>query len=207
MAAIFYSDLCGQHAHFAHQQVGLEAAPVVKIRSGLAVTGLVAAALATIGVLTAQASNAPMRPYAAGVTGADTSGPTVQRAPSAPPAGSGAGARVVYSLGEHRVWLVDAHERVVRTYRVTAGDVPPSLGTHRVFARSPHARGSDGTAVENVVFFASADEDNVGFSAAVRGTPLPPDPHHLAAAIRERRADAEVMWKRATIGTLVDVVS
>ena len=168
---------------------------MVKIRSGVAVTGLLAAALATIGVLTAQAAEAPMRqPYAGGVT-------TVKRAPTALPVDSGSGSRVVYSLSGHRVWLVGPHERVLRTYLVVAGEAGPAPGTHRVFARDAHSRGDDGAPVEHVVLFATSGGANIGFSAAA----APASPRHLATSIRESRADATALWQRAPVGTVVVV--
>ena len=178
----------------------------MRISSGIAVTGIVAVALATVGVLTAQASDAPLRPYLAGVTGRGLTDPSVKQAKGALPLGSGSGERVVYSVSGQRVWLVGARGRVLRSYRVTAGDVPPSLGTHRVFDRHSHGLGGDGAAVVDAVLFASHGSDNVGFSAAARPTARTPDPHRLAGAIRERRADAEALWKRATIGAIVEVV-
>jgi hypothetical protein len=179
---------------------------MVRIRSEIAVTGLVTAALATVGVLTAQASDAPLRQHTRASATTPASRPVLVRLPDALPAGSGSGERVVYGIGAHRVWLVDAHERVARTFGVRAGDVPPALGVHRVFARQPHGPGADGTRVEHVVLFASTGGANVGFNAAADGARTPPDPHRLAAAIREQPADAAAMWQRATIGTIVEVV-
>lgn len=179
---------------------------MVRIRSGIAATGLVAAALGTIAVLTAQASDAPLRPRTGTAAKNRAARTALAQPPDALPAGSGSGERVVYGVGAHRVWLVDAHGQVVRTFQVLAGDVPPALGTHRVFARKERGPGADGTPVEHVVLFASTGSANVGFSAAADGSHSPSDPHRLAAAIREQPADAEVTWQRATIGSIVEVV-
>lgn len=179
---------------------------MVRIRSGIAVTGLVAAALATIGALTAEASNAPSRHQAAAAAEVRVAGSALVRLAAALPAGSGSGERVVYGIGARRVWLVDTHEQVVRTFRVLAGDVAPALGAHRVFARTGRGAGGDGTRVEHVVLFASTGGANVGFGAAADGTRTPAAPRRLAAAVREQPADAAAMWQRATIGTIVEVM-
>lgn len=178
---------------------------MVMIRSGVAVTGLLAAALVTVGVLTVQASDAPLRSPGGG-SGARVPGTAAKRAPHALPGDSGSGSRVVYSLGGHRVWLVAAGGTVLRTFPVTAGDVAPAPGAHRVFARDAATLGGDGTAVEHVVLFATAGGANVGFSAAVHGSPAAADHHRLAAAIRVSRTDAKAMWGRAGVGTVVVVV-
>lgn len=171
---------------------------MVRIRSGIAVTGLVAAALATVAVLTAQASDAPPR-QRPGTTATTTAERTaLVRSRDALPVGSGSGERVVYGIGAGRVWLVGGRGQVVRAFRVTAGDVPPALGVHRVFARLERGPGGDGTQAEHVVLFASTGSANVGFGAAA-------GPHLPAAVIREQSADAAAMWRWATIGTIVEV--
>lgn len=172
---------------------------MVRISSGVAVAGFLAAAIATVGVLTAAAVDAPPRHPAGGPHGgtatASASGPGSGSAASTGPAatvlpsGSGHGTRVVYSLGRHRVWLVGAHEGVRRTYGVDGGTVAPARGTHRVFARE----------AGEVVLFASTNGANVGFgsrdSAGASG-----------AVMRESPADAAALWQHAAMGSLVDVV-
>lgn len=174
---------------------------MVRIRSGIAVTGLVAASLVTLGVFTVQAAHAPLR-----IPPAQAAAAAARRGPEGLPADSGRGQRVVYSVGQRRVWLVDRHGRVTRTYRVLAGDVAPSLGTHRVFARRSHGQGGDGRNIEHVVMFATRGDDNVGFSAVVRPPAKPSTPHQLRAAIRASREDGDALWNQAIIGTLVQVV-
>ncbi len=172
---------------------------MARIRSGIAVTGLVAASLVTVCGLALQAAHAPLRISAAQAAAAE-------RGPDGLPADSGSGQRVVYSIGQRRVWLVDKYGRVARFYRVLAGDVDPSPGTHRVFARRSHGQGGDGARIEHVVMFATSWDDNVGFSAAVRPAAKPPAPHKLRAAIRASREDESALWNQAIIGTLVEVV-
>jgi hypothetical protein len=179
---------------------------VARIKAGTLVTGLVAAALITVAALTADASGSPSEPDTPPARPTGNSGPAGGAGRPALPAGSGAGRRVVYSLGRARVWLVDDDERVLRTYPVAGGDVQPAVGTHLVFARRARGAGGDGVDVEHVVLFAATDGGNIGFSAPVHGSLEPPDPATRTGAVRERRPDADALWQRATIGSTVEVV-
>jgi hypothetical protein len=161
---------------------------MVRIRSGVAVSGFLAVAIGTVGVLTAQAAGAPLRARAGGEQGP---------ASAALPARSGHGQRVVYSPGGRRVWLVDAHDRVLRTFQVAPGAVRPAVGTHRVFAREPAGGG-----LRYVVLFASADGSNIGF-----GVPADGSTATAPAVIREEAADGSALWGQAAAGSLVRVTS
>ena len=171
---------------------------MAEIRSGAVVTGLVTAAFVAIGVLGTQASGTPAKPPAA----ARHSGPAGLQPL---PADSGTGARVVYSIGQARVWLVDRSGEVLRTYRVTAGGLAPSPGSHTVFARGDRGRGGDGVAVEHIVLFASTEGTNVGFSAALDASPAPRVPNPHSGAIRESRADGAALWQHAPMGSDIEV--
>jgi hypothetical protein len=174
----------------------------VQIRSGILVGGVLGMALGTVGLLTAQASDAPLRPrHGAAHRGAGADGTDTADA-RALPAASGSGERVVYSLGRQRVWLVDERNRVRRTYPVVGGEVAPAVGTHRVFAREGAARADAGYRVTDLVLFASTGGTNVGFCTPVDQ----PAPHRLGPAISEPAKDADALWQQAAIGTLVDVV-
>ena len=174
-----------------------------RFTSGTLVAGIVTAALATVcGLTAAAAGSAPAGRYAPGHATADTSHSACRH--SGLPADCGAGMRVVYSVAQQRVWLVRNDERVLRSYRVKAGDPPPALGTHQVFARAARGRGGDGAPVEHVVLFAQTGSTNIGFSAAVGAAKA----RHTGptAAIREARADGDALWQFATIDTTVEVV-
>ncbi|AQS68024.1 hypothetical protein [Streptomyces pactum] len=175
------------------------------------VTGLTAAALATIGVLGYQASaSAPADTGRARVSGTPAPGaskaPRDRRHPDALPAGSGRGERVVYSVDDDRVWLVGADNKVQRTFRVTPSTVDPAPGTYAITSRSKQVTGSDGIPVEHVVRFTSVEGVVIGFSAAVNGSTAKPDPDERTGGIRETRADGDAMWRFATIGQRVVVV-
>lgn len=182
---------------------------VVAGTSSVTVAGLVAAALAAIGLLGHQASvNVPAELRRPGADGAPAAprAPRDAEHPTALPGRSGEGARVVYSLGGDRVWLVEEDGRVTRTFGVSPGTVDPAPGTYRVTSRSKRVTGSDGTPVEHVVRFAVADDTAIGFSAAVDGSTPALDPDERTGGVRETRADGAAMWEFATIGCKVVVV-
>ncbi|MDH6440662.1 hypothetical protein M2158_009203 [Streptomyces sp. SAI-144] len=178
------------------------------------VTALTTAALATVGFLGYQAYAATP----AHLTKARANGTPAITAPKAPgggknaallPPGSGTGARVVYSLRGHRVWLVGLGDKVIRTFKVTPGNIAPAPGVYAVTSRSNAVTGTDGTPIEHVVRFTSVDGVAIGFSAAVRDAAPPADftPTTVrTGGIRESRADGDVMWTFATIGATVAVI-
>ncbi|MEV5608223.1 hypothetical protein [Streptomyces sp. NPDC052225] len=173
------------------------------------VTALTAGALAVVGFLAYQASaNAPADLGKAKDTSPSASAsksPEHKSDPAALPAQSGKGERVVYSLGEDRVWLVTPGSKP-RTYEVTPGTVDPAVGTYTVTSRSGTITGTDGVAIEHVVRFATTNGVAIGFSAAVDGSTPKPDPSKQTGGIRESRANGTLMWDFATIGRKVVVV-
>ncbi|MFK0170201.1 hypothetical protein ACIQU5_15485 [Streptomyces sp. NPDC090306] len=179
--------------------------------SGMVVAGLTTVAVATVGVLAFQAyATVP-----AGVGRAAKSVPTAavaskaprdRRNPTALPASSGTGERVVYSVDDDRVWLVSARGKVLRTFKVAPGSVDPAPDSYSVDSRSNAVTGTDGAPIEHVVRFASVDGIAIGFSAAVRPPQTRPAPDDRTGGIRESRADGEAMWQFATIGQRVVVI-
>ncbi|PWI10897.1 hypothetical protein DIZ27_08505 [Streptomyces sp. NWU339] len=186
--------------------------------SSAIVAGLTAAALATVAFLGHQAaSNASAHPRATRAGTApggvqadrgteDADGTHDAGTLTAPPRGSGQGARVVYALDTDQVWLVEKSGKVERTFTVKPGTVDPEPGTYRVTSRSGKVTGSDGVPVEHVVRFADIDGTVIGFSAAVDGSVPELDPKVRTGGVRETRADGRAMWKFATIGRKVVVV-
>ncbi|WP_353944206.1 hypothetical protein ABII15_23165 [Streptomyces sp. HUAS MG91] len=176
------------------------------------VTALTAGALAVVGFLAYQASaSAPAdlgkSPSDASSSSSSASASPKKKAdPKALPEQSGKGERVVYALDADRVWLVSPRGKVQRTYEVTPGTVDPAPGKYTVNSRSGAIPGTDGTPVEHVVRFASANGVVIGFSAAVDGSTPEPDPTKQTGGIRESRADGNAMWEFATFGRLVVVV-
>ncbi|KUO21096.1 L,D-transpeptidase [Streptomyces dysideae] len=175
------------------------------------VAALTAAAIAGIGFLAYQASASV--PADLGTAHANSSpaasaanAPRGKQDPAALPAGSGAGARVVYSVAADRVWLIGKGEQVRRSFRVTPGSVDPAPGSYAVTSRSKAVTGTDGTPIEHVVRFTSVDGVTIGFSAARAGSTPVSDPGVKTGGIRESRADGKAMWDFATIGRKVVVV-
>ncbi|MGW6455879.1 hypothetical protein ACWF94_08100 [Streptomyces sp. NPDC055078] len=176
--------------------------------SGL-VAGLTAAALAAVCFLAYQASaSAPgsaAKPGGTSTTPA-TKSPQQKKNPLLLPAGSGTGTRVVYALGDRRVWLVEGKSRVTTTFGVMPSTVNPRPGTYAVTSRSGKVPGSDGISIEHVVRFAGVGDVPIGFSAAVNGSMASPDPQKKTGGVRMKRADGDAMWAFATIGTKIVVV-
>ncbi|MFD6552255.1 hypothetical protein [Streptomyces sp. NPDC058398] len=175
------------------------------------VAGLTVAALAAVGFLAFQASaNVPDtlgEPSASGSAKPSASkAPQAKKDPAALPAPSGSGVRVVYSTGSDRVWLVGAHNKVKRTFKVTPGTVDPAAGTYAVTSRTGSTPGSDGTQIEHVVRFSLVNGIAFGFSAAVNGSTEAPDPEKKLGGIRSSRADGDAMWAFATVNAKVVVV-
>ncbi|MCM2580513.1 L,D-transpeptidase [Streptomyces meridianus] len=179
--------------------------------SGTIVAGLTAAALTTVAWFAYQASAAgPEKPDGdrpAATAAEKPHRPAPEREAHPVPADSGRGLRVVYSLGEQRVWLVGVDGKAVRTYRVAASAVAPPAGTHTVTSRTAVTRGSDGVQVEHVVRFATVGTVHIGFSAAADGALPRGEPQAGTGGIRERGADGTALWKFAKLGTKVVVVA
>ncbi|MGW3495188.1 hypothetical protein [Streptomyces sp. NPDC001020] len=176
------------------------------------VAGLTAAAVAAVGFLAYQASahvpdslDEPQVKTSPKATAPKP--PTDKKNPAALPGGSGTGERVVYSLDDDRVWLVDADNKVRRTFKVTPGTVDPQPGTYGVTSRNPGPRaGSDGVQIEHIVVFTTQPGVVFGFSAAVDGSTAAPDASKKLGGIRESRADGAAMWEFATSEQKVVVV-
>ncbi|WP_329456133.1 L,D-transpeptidase [Streptomyces sp. NBC_01497] len=176
------------------------------------VAGLTAAALAVVGFLAYQASaNAPSTLGATAAPSASPSrvahGPQRPREdPTALPTGSGQGARVVYGLKAHRVWLVGKDGAVTRTFTVQPSTVDPTAGSYTVTQRSDSLTGSDGVPIEHDVIFAKVGTVVIGFSAARDGSTPAPDPSKKTGGVRMKRADADALWTFATFGSTIVVL-
>lgn len=178
------------------------------------VAALTAAAVAAVGFLAYQASanvpdNLGAKPKASSsspATGGNAK-PKPKKDPLAVPAASGTGMRVVYALGDRRVWLVDAKNKATRTFKVMPSAVEAAPGVYRVTSRSGRVTGSDGVPIEHVVRFATNNDVAIGFSAAQDGSMESPDPTLKAGGVRMSRADGNAVWTFATVGVKVNVVS
>lgn len=176
------------------------------------VVALTAAAVAAVSFLAYQASaNAPAsvapKPKASSSSpAAGHAKPKPTKDPLAVPGSSGTGMRVVYALGDRRVWLVDAKGKATRTFKVMPSAVSALPGTYQVTSRSGSVTGSDGVPIEHVVRFATTNDVAIGFSAAQDGSMESPDPTLKAGGVRMSRADGDAVWTFATVGAKVVVV-
>jgi hypothetical protein len=177
------------------------------------VSGLTVGAIAAVTVLAVQADRGPtpiasaVKPSPSASAGAHPT-PTKEAPPAPVPEGSGAGRRIVYSLDQKRVWLVDASDAARRTFTVWPGTVSPDPGTYLVGTRTEGATtGSDGVRIEQIVYFTQEDGVSVAFSNAVDGSsPPPPASGAKTGGIRLHKADGTAVWAFATTGTKVTVV-
>ncbi|WP_217143901.1 hypothetical protein [Streptomyces sp. AC627_RSS907] len=177
------------------------------------VSGLTVGAIAAVSVLAVQADQGPhptaavTRPSPSVSSGAHPTPKTT--APARVPDGSGTGRRIVYSVGQKRVWLVDASDATRRTFVVWPGTVDPDPGTYSVGTRRQDpTKGSDGVRIEQIVYFTQEDGVWVAFSNAVDGSsPPPPAAGARTGGIRLPKADGDALWEFATSGTKVTVVA
>ncbi|HET6151352.1 MAG TPA: L,D-transpeptidase [Marmoricola sp.] len=131
------------------------------------------------------------------------------------PADSGSGRRVVFSIADQRVWLVNAKGASFSTYLVS-GSLTDNLqpGKYAVFSRSRWAVGIDDSGVmQYFVRFAHGKNAAIGFhtiptqngkpeqTVAQLGTPS------SHGCIRQKTSDAIRMWGFAQDGTDVVVVA
>ncbi|MFD9002067.1 hypothetical protein ACFV0T_14005 [Streptomyces sp. NPDC059582] len=174
------------------------------------VTGLTAGAIAVVTVLAVQADQGS-RPTASASPRPSVSAsahPTPRPTKTAAvPDGSGTGRRIVYSLGQRRVWLVDASDATRRTFTVWPGTVSPAAGKYTVSTRKDATTGSDGVQIEHIMYFAAASGVNIAFSNAVDGSSPPPASGARTGGIRMPKADGAALWAFGATGTKVTVVT
>ncbi|MER6207585.1 hypothetical protein ACWDG9_01065 [Streptomyces sp. NPDC001073] len=176
------------------------------------VTGLTVGAIAAVTVLAVQANKGPhpkasaARPSASASAHASTSPKPHATAAAGVPADSGTGRRIVYGVGEKRVWLVDASDKPGRTFTVWPGTVSPDPGTYTVSVRKDATTGSDGVQIENIVYFATKSGLNIAFSNAVDGSSPPPAAGKQTGGVRMAKADGAALWAFGTTSTKVIVV-
>jgi hypothetical protein len=162
-----------------------------------------------VSVLALQASGAPAAKVKAAPPSPHpsvTSRPHTPAPPPPVPARSGTGKRIVYSLSQHRVWVVPLSGKPTATFTVQPGTVPAKPGLHLVTGRKATSTGADGVSVEHVVFFEYTAETWVAFSAPTDDKVTPPPASLHTGAIRIHRADGTAIWNATRIGSEVYVV-
>jgi len=127
---------------------------------------------------------------------------------------SGVGRRVVYSKNQMRVWVVDASNVTIRTYRVSGRMGQPDPGVYHVYSRSAFTCNIDhpNICMRFMVRFAHGPlGDNIGFHEIPKrdGVPIESDAQLGQAlsggCVRQATADAMFMWDFGVIGTTVVV--
>ncbi|HEU4867391.1 MAG TPA: L,D-transpeptidase [Actinomycetota bacterium] len=129
------------------------------------------------------------------------------------PANSGAGRRVVYSVSQQRVWLVNEDGSLHGTWLVSGRAGEPNPGSYSVFSRSRHARAQrPGITMEYMVRFVRTAGLPIGFHSIPvnrRGAKIQSieqlGTYQSLGCVRQRYEDAVVMWEFAQIGTPVIV--
>lgn len=176
------------------------------------VTGLTVGAIAVVAALTVQADKgvkpeATAAAHPSATASAPPSASPTKSSSTAVPDDSGTGRRIVYSLGEKRVWLVDASDAARRTFTVWPGTVSPDPGDYKVDVRRDSTTGSDGVEIEHIVYFASKSGLSVAFSNAVDGSSPPAVASGTrTSGIRMKKADGAALWTFGATGTTVVVV-
>ncbi|MFG2886870.1 hypothetical protein ACGFYV_32015 [Streptomyces sp. NPDC048297] len=176
------------------------------------VSGLTVGGIAVVIALAVQAEHGPqptaaaVKPHPSATAGAHASAAPQQSAPPALPEQSGTGRRIVYSLAEKRVWLVDATGTATRTFTVWPGTVSPQPGSYSVTSRTPATTGNDGVAVEHILYFTRASGVDIGFSNAIDGSSPPPANGKQTGGIRLHKEDGTALWAFGDAKTAVTVV-
>jgi lipoprotein-anchoring transpeptidase ErfK/SrfK len=146
---------------------------------------------------------------------AKTSTSNARTVASTLPAVSGEGRRIVFSISDQRVWLVDAKGQPFSTYLVS-GSVTHNLkpGKYDVYSKSRWAVGVDDSGVmQYFVRFTRGNNAAIGFHSIPTklGKPLQtfaqlgtPQSH---GCIRQKLSDAIRLWNFAPVGTDVVVLA
>ncbi|MDN3023264.1 hypothetical protein [Streptomyces sp. S.PB5] len=176
------------------------------------VTGLTVGAIAVVAALAVQADKGPKPEATAAANPSASASARPSASPSKPtatavPDDSGTGRRIVYSLGQKRVWLVGASDAAQRTFAVWPGTVSPDPGSYKVDVRRDATTGSDGVQIEHIIYFASKAGLSIAFSNAVDGSSPPAVASGTqTSGIRTGKADGSALWTFGETGTQVVVV-
>jgi hypothetical protein len=170
----------------------------------------------------ASATGAPPTTLAGATAGATAvRGTVVQVTPTLPPpvpavpANSGTGRRAVYSKMLQRVWAIDSHGKVVRSYLVSGRMSIPYPGTYTVFSRSARTCSYAGPreCMRWMVRFAvGPGGGNIGFHEIPRWNGVPEQSDAQLGqplshgCVRQATADARFMWSWGVLGTTVVVL-
>jgi hypothetical protein len=118
--------------------------------------------------------------------------------PNALPASSGSGKRIVYSVAQAKIWLVDGQGAVQRVNQVVPGTQTPTAGSYKVTGWTQASLGGDRVSVQYVVLWGPGSPSKYGFDAVAGVSGLPPKPSRPTGAVRMSQDDALAVWTFAT---------
>ena len=131
------------------------------------------------------------------------------------PIKSGTGRRIVYANRQQRVWVINADNKVIRTFPVSGMLGQPGNGTFRVFSKSPTSYSPEfaGVTFRFMTRFAiGRNGGNIGFhEIPIRNSKPMQTVDELGAfkgsgCLRSSTQDALFIYQWATLGTKVVVV-
>ena len=171
---------------------------------------IVAAVLALSIMGSASAASA-----SAGSSDATTTTETVLVEVAPVPIKSGTGRRIVYANRQQRVWVINADNKVIRTFPVSGMLGQPGNGTFSVFSKSPTSYSPEfaGVTFRFMTRFAiGRNGGNIGFhEIPIRNSKPMQTVDELGAfkgsgCLRSSTQDALFIYQWATLGTKVVVI-
>ena len=132
------------------------------------------------------------------------------------PADSGDGRRIVYSIDQQRVWIVEADEKVSGSWLVSGNKSLPDPGTYSIYSRSRWTTSTNGSVrMEYMLRFTKSSRGNaIGFHAIPvdeNGRPVQSEEElgqpRSRGCVRQARSDAEHLWNWAPDGTTTRVTA
>jgi lipoprotein-anchoring transpeptidase ErfK/SrfK len=151
----------------------------------------------------------------AGSSDATTTTTTVLVEVAPVPIKSGTGRRIVYANRQQRVWVINADNKVIRTFPVSGMLGQPGNGTFSVFSKSPTSYSPEfaGVTFRFMTRFAiGRNGGNIGFhEIPIRNSKPMQTVDELGAfkgsgCLRSSTQDALFIYQWATLGTKVVVV-
>ena len=151
----------------------------------------------------------------AGSSDATTTTETVLVEVAPVPIKSGIGRRIVYANRQQRVWVINADNKVIRTFPVSGMLGQPGNGTFNVFSKSPTSYSPEfaGVTFRFMTRFAiGRNGGNIGFhEIPIRNSKPMQTVDELGAfkgsgCLRSSTKDALFIYQWATLGTKVVVV-
>ena len=151
----------------------------------------------------------------AGSSDATTTTTTVLVEAAPVPIKSGTGRRIVYANRQQRVWVINADNKVIRTFPVSGMLGQPGKGTFSVFSKSPTSYSPEfaGVTFRFMTRFAiGRNGGNIGFhEIPIRNSKPMQTVDELGAfkgsgCLRSSTQDALFIYQWATLGTKVVVV-